>query len=175
MFAPGHKNIFRVNKKVEKSEMPKIFPAQTDKDYEIAKKLLVEYADSLGFHLRFQNFEEELAHLPGDYAEPAGCLLLAVYKEQSVGCVGLRKLSDGVCEMKRLYVNPQFRGLGIGRTLIETVIEKARKIGYNYMRLDTVPSMEVASALYISVGFEKSGAYRYNPIEDAVFMELKLV
>jgi len=174
MYARGHKNIFRENKKAEKSGMPKIFPAQKDKDYEIAKKLLVEYGNSLSFHLSFQNFEEELANLPGDYIQPAGCLLLAVYKEQPVGCVGLRKLSDGVCEMKRLYVKEQFRGLGIGRALVEAVIEQARKIGYNNMRLDTVPSMEVASALYISVGFKKTCAYRYNPIEDAVFMELKL-
>ncbi|MBW7990671.1 MAG: GNAT family N-acetyltransferase [Planctomycetes bacterium] len=155
--------------------MPKIFPAQTDEDFETAKKLLVEYADSLGFHLRFQDFEGELANLPGDYVSPAGCLLLAVYKDQSVGCVALRKLSDGVCELKRLYVKPSFRGLGIGRALVEAVIEEARKIDYNYMRLDTVPSMEAASALYISVGFKKSDSYRYNPIESAVFMELKLV
>jgi len=155
--------------------MPKIFPAKTDKDFETAKKLLVEYGNSLSFHLRFQNFEEEVANLPGDYVSPTGCLLLAVYKEQPVGCVGLRKLSDDVCEMKRLYVREQFRGLGIGRALVEAVIEKAREIDYNYMRLDTVPSMEAASALYISVGFKKISTYRYNPIEDAVFMELKLV
>lgn len=155
--------------------MPNIFPAKTDEDFEIAKKLFAEYADTLGFDLRFQNFEEELTNLPGDYVNPTGCLLLAVYKEQPVGCVGLRKLSDDVCEMKRLYVKPQFRGLGIGRALVEAVIEKARKIDYNYMRLDTVPSMEAASALYTSVGFKKSGAYRYNPIEGAVFMELKLI
>ncbi len=154
--------------------MPKIFPAQTDEDFEAAKKLLVEYGNSLSFHLSFQDFETELANLPGDYVSPTGCLLLAVYKEQPVGCVGLRMLSAGVCEMKRLYVREQFRGLGIGRALVEAVIEEARKIDYNYMRLDTVPSMEVASALYASVGFKKAGAYRYNPIEDAVFMELKL-
>ena len=155
--------------------MPKIFQAKTDEDFEAAKQLLVEYGSSLSFHLSFQDFEGELANLPGDYVSPNGCLLLAVYKEQSVGCVGLRKLSDEVCEMKRLYVREQFRGLGIGRALVEAVIEKARKIDYNYMRLDTVPSMEVASALYISVGFKRTCAYRYNPIEDAVFMELKLV
>ena len=175
MFAHGHKNIFRMNKKVKQSKMLKIFPAKTEQDFDIAKKLLVEYADSLGFHLRFQNFEEELANLPSVYVSPSGCLLLAVYKEQPVGCVGLRKLNDEVCEMKRLYVREQFRSLGIGRALVEAVIEKARKIDYNYMRLDTVPSMEVASALYASVGFKNTGAYRYNPIEEAVFMELKLV
>ena len=89
--------------------------------------------------------------------------------------IGLRKLSDGVCEMKRLYVREQFRGLGFGRALAEAVIEEARKIGYNYMRLDTVPSMDVARALYASVGFKQTSPYRYNPIEDAVFMELRLV
>jgi len=83
-------------------------------------------------------------------------------------------LSDGVCEMKRLYVREQFRGLGFGRALAEAVIEEARKIGYNYMRLDTVPSMDVARALYASVGFKQTSPYRHNPIEDAVFMELKL-
>ncbi len=154
--------------------MLKIFPAQTDEDFETAKKLLVEYGSSLSFHLSFQDFEGELANLPGDYVHPTGCLLLAVYKEQPVGCVGLRKLSDEACEMKRLYVKPSFRGLGIGRALVEAVIEEARKIDYNYMRLDTVPSMEAASALYTSVGFKKASEYRYNPIEDAVFMELKL-
>lgn len=155
--------------------MLKIFPAQTDEDFNTAKELFVEYADSLGFDLSFQGFEEELANLPGNYFHPDGCLLLAAYKGQPVGCVGLRKLSDGVCEMKRLYVKKQFRRLGIGRALVEAVIDKARKIGYNYMRLDTVPSMEVARALYISVGFKKISAYRYNPIQDAAFMELKLV
>ena len=155
--------------------MLKIVPAQTDEDFDIAKKLLVEYENSLSFHLSFQNFENELANLTGVYVSPTGCLLLAVYKGQSVGCVGLRKLSDEVCEMKRLYVREQFRGLGIGRALVEAVIEEARKIDYNYMRLDTVPSMEVASTLYMSVGFKKISTYRYNPIEDAVFMELKLI
>lgn len=154
--------------------MLKIIPAQTEEDYDIAKKLFIEYANSLGFDLSFQDFEEELANLPGEYVSPTGCLLIAVYKEQPVGCVALRKLSDGICEMKRLYVKEKFRRLGIGRALVEAVIDKARKIGYNYMRLDTVPSMEVARALYISVGFKKTDAYRYNPIEDAVFMELKL-
>ncbi|NQT02545.1 MAG: GNAT family N-acetyltransferase [Planctomycetes bacterium] len=155
--------------------MPKIVPAQTDEDFEIAKKLFVEYADSLGFDLSFQNFEEELANLPGDYVSPTGCLLLALYKGQPVGCVGLRKLSDGVCEMKRLYVREQFRGLGIGKALAEAVIEQARKIGYNYMRLDMAASMDVARALYVSIGFKQTSPYRYNPIEGAVFMELKLV
>jgi len=175
MFARGHKNIFRVNGNVEKNGMSKIFPAQKDEDFEIAKKLFVEYSASLDFDLDFQDFEEELANFPGDYVRPTGCLLLAIYKGQSAGCVGLRMLSDGVCEMKRLYVREQFRGLGFGRALAEAVIEEARKIGYNYMRLDTVPSMDVARALYVSLGFKQTSPYRYNPIEGAVFMELRLV
>ena len=152
-----------------------IIEAESDDNLEWVRELFGEYADTLDFGLDFQNFEEELANLPGDYVRPKGCLLLAIYKGQSVGCVGLRKLSEGVCEMKRLYVREQFRGLGFGRVLAEAVIEEARKIGYNYMRLDTVPSMEVARKLYVSVGFKKIGPYRYNPIEGAVFMELRLV
>lgn len=175
MSAHGHKNIFHVNKKVKKNRMLKIVSAQTDEDFKTAKELLVEYGNSLNFHLRFQSFEEELVNLPGDYISPTGCLLLAVYKEQPVGCVALRKLSDGVCELKRLYVREKYRGMGIGRALVEAVIEESRKIGYNNMRLDTVPSMEAANALYVSMGFKKTDAYRYNPIEGAVFMELKLV
>ncbi len=155
--------------------MLKIFSAGTREYIGLAKTLFVEYADSLGFDLAFQDFEEEIANLPGDYASPAGCLLLAKYKDQPAGCVALRKLSDGICEMKRLYVRPQFRGLGIGRKLAEAIISEARRIGYNCMRLDTIPSMEAARALYVSLGFREIDPYRYNPIEDAVFMELLLV
>jgi len=155
--------------------MPKIIRAESSEELERIRNLFGEYANMLDFDLDFQNFDEELANLPRDYVAPTGCLLLAIYKGQSVGCVGLRMLSDGVCEMKRLYVREQFRGLGFGRALAEAVIEEARKIGYNYMRLDTVPSMDVARALYASVGFKQTSPYRYNPIEDAVFMELRLV
>jgi len=155
--------------------MLEILEAESDDNLEWVRELFGEYAGTLDFGLDFQDFEEELANLPGDYVRPTGCLLLAIYKGQSAGCVGLRMLSDGVCEMKRLYVKSQFRGLGFGRAFAEAVIEEARKIGYNYMRLDTVPSMEVARALYVSVGFKQTSPYRYNPIEGAVFMELRLV
>jgi|SRR3989304_1204629 len=154
--------------------MLKIFHAEVKEDIELVKTLFVEYADSLGFDLSFQNFKEELAGLPGDYAEPAGCLILAKYKDQPAGCVAMRKLSDGICEMKRLYVRPKFRGLGIGRKLAEAIISEARRIGYACMRLDTTPSMEAARALYTSLGFREISPYRYNPIEGAVFMELSL-
>ncbi len=154
--------------------MLKIFPAETNEDLEIIKQLFVEYADSLGFDLGFQNFEEELANLPGDYAPPEGCLLLAKYKGQAAGCVALRKLSEGVCEGKRLYVRPQFRGLKIGRRLVKAIIAEARKIGYSCIRGDTVPSMQIAQALYASLGFKEIEPYCHNPIEGAKFIELKL-
>jgi ribosomal protein S18 acetylase RimI-like enzyme len=136
--------------------------------------LFVEYADSLGFDLSFQGFDNELRNLPGDYARPGGCLLLAASQGQAAGCVALRPLEEGICEMKRLYVRPKFRGVGIGRALAEAVIKKARELGYSRMRLDTVPAMEAARALYASLGFEPTGSYRYNPMEGAVFMELRL-
>lgn len=154
--------------------MLEILKAQSSEDIEQVRTLFGEYAGTLDFDLDFQDFEEELANLPGDYVRPTGCLLLALYKGKPAGCVGLRKLSEGVCEMKRLYVKERFRGLGIGRALTKAIIEQARRIGYNYMRLDTVPAMEAARALYVSVGFKQTSPYRYNPIEGAVFMELKL-
>jgi ribosomal protein S18 acetylase RimI-like enzyme len=155
--------------------MLKIFPVETDEDIELAKELFEEYADSLGIDLGFQNLKEELANLPGFYARPEGCILLARYNEEIAGCVALRKLSDGICEGKRLYVRPQFRGLKIGRKLAEAVITEARRLGYTRIRGDTIPSMQVAQALYASLGFKEISPYRYNPIEGAVFIELSLV
>jgi ribosomal protein S18 acetylase RimI-like enzyme len=155
-------------------QMLTVAQAATDADIELAKTLFVEYADSLGFDLSFQDFDDELRNLPGDYARPKGCLLLATCQGRAAGCVALRPLEEKICEMKRLYVRPEFRGLGIGRALAQAVIERAGKVGYNYMRLDTVPSMAAARALYASLGFEPMGPYRYNPIEGAVFMKLKL-
>lgn len=154
--------------------MLKIRQAQSGEDLEALRALFEEYAASLGFDLSFQDFEEELMNLPGDYASPDGCLLLALREGGAAGCVALRRLSGGVCEVKRLYVRPQFRRLGIGRMLAEAIIAEARRIGYACMRLDTVPSMEAARALYVSLGFREIGAYRDNPIAGAVFMELKL-
>lgn len=155
--------------------MLKITKVQREEELKEIRKLFTEYADSLGFDLCFQNFEQELANLPGDYAPPAGCLLLAKYKDQTAGCIGLRRLSDEVCEIKRLYVKPEFRAMKIGRQLAEAIIEKARHIGYARMRLDTVPSMEAARVLYVSLGFKEISPYRHNPIEGTTFMELELV
>jgi ribosomal protein S18 acetylase RimI-like enzyme len=151
-----------------------IVQAERAKAIENTRILFTEYAESLGFDLCFQNFAEELAALPGEYAPPDGCLLLAKYGDEFVGCAALRKLSGDICEMKRLYVKHVFRGLRIGRALAEAVIKRARKVGYTRMRLDTVPEMVVARALYASLGFKEIGPYRENPIEGAKFMELGL-
>jgi len=154
--------------------MPKIFSVETVKDLELTKELFTEYADSLDFDLDFQDFERELANLPGDYAPPKGCLILAKHNGQVAGCVALRQLEESICEMKRLYVRPEFRCLGIGRALAEAIIAQGRDIGYTRMRLDTAPSMKAARALYLSLGFRQISPYRYNPIEGAIFMEVEL-
>lgn len=135
----------------------------------------MEYAESLGFSLCFQNFDQELKGLPGAYAPPDGRLLLAVENDQLAGCIALRKLGDKVCEMKRLFVRPACRATGLGRFLAESIIDEARQLGYTHMRLDTVPGkMDKAIALYQSIGFVEIEPYCQNPVEGAKFMELKL-
>jgi ribosomal protein S18 acetylase RimI-like enzyme len=140
-----------------------------------ARELFLEYAQSLGFSLCFQNFDKELADLPGDYAPPEGRLLLAEYDGQLAACVALHKLEPGICEMKRLYLRPQFRRKGLGRALADRIIADARQIGYQRMRLDTVePVMKDAVAMYRKLGFKEVGPYRPNPIAGAMYMELEL-
>ncbi|MFZ0277428.1 MAG: GNAT family N-acetyltransferase [Candidatus Sulfotelmatobacter sp.] len=140
-----------------------------------ARELFLEYAQSLGFSLCFQNFEKELAELPGDYAPPEGRLLLAECEGQLAACVALHKLEPRICEMKRLYLRPQFRGKGLGRALAERIIAEARQIGFQRMRLDTVePVMKDAVAMYRKLGFKGIAPYRPNPIAGAMYMELEL-
>ena len=148
--------------------------AKTKDHYQAARELFVRYADSLGFDLEFQGFSRELAELPGEYASPRGCILLAEAAQGYAGCVALRPLQDKICEMKRLYVIPEYQGRGIGRALAGSVIGEARKKGYQKMRLDTVESMKAAQRLYVSLGFETIEAYCYNPLDNPSFMELEL-
>jgi len=150
-----------------------IIPATPD-HIDAARTLFLEYAAALGFNLCFQSFDEELSGLPGQYAPPDGCLLLASSGEDAVGCVALRKLEDGICEMKRLYVQPRMRGTGLGRKLAEEVIAAARMAGYRKMRLDTMESMTEARALYRKLGFSDIPPYYHNPMESVAYMELAL-
>jgi len=151
-----------------------VLQATTLDHWENTRELFKEYASSLGVDLCFQDFERELKELPGDYSEPEGCILLAFRESALVGCVALRPLSSEICEMKRMYVRPAFRGLGIGRILAEHIVTEASKRGYKKMRLDSLPTMREAQALYRSLGFREIDAYHPNPIVGAVFMELEL-
>jgi putative acetyltransferase len=153
----------------------KLIQARSVEEISRARELFAEYAAGLGINLCFQNFDKEMAELPGDYVPPSGRLLIAVRDDDTAGCVALRKIGDGVCEMKRLYVRPGFRGTGLGRTLAETIIQAGREIGYQRMRLDTLPGkMDRAIALYQSLGFKEIEPYYRNPVAGATFMELEL-
>ncbi len=153
----------------------KIFQAETLAHIAGARDLFLEYAKTLGFDLCFQNFDNELATLPGDYSPPRGRLLIAECEGALVGCVALRPREPGICEMKRLYLRPAFRGKGLGRILAERIISEARQIGYQHMRLDTVePVMKDALAMYRKLGFKEIAPYCENPMPGAIYMELRL-
>jgi predicted N-acetyltransferase YhbS len=149
--------------------------ATSAEDIEAVRRQFREYAESLNFDLCFQSFAEELAGPPAQYAPPTGCLLLATASAEPAGCVALKKLADGVCEMKRLYVRPRHRGAGLGRTLAEEVVRQAQTLGDEAIRLDTIPSvMGAAFGMSRSLGFQDIPAYCFNPVPGASFMELRM-
>jgi len=146
----------------------------TNGDLDNVRALFHEYAASLPFDLGFQEFEREVAGLPGAYAPPHGLLLIARTDGQATGCVGLRPLDGETCELKRLYVRPALRSAGTGRALTERALDEARRLGYRRIRLDTVPGMERAQSLYARLGFREVAPYVVNPIAGARFLELEL-
>jgi putative acetyltransferase len=153
----------------------KLIQATTAEDIQEARQLFEEYASWVEISLCFQNFDRELAELPGYYAPPSGRLFLAVDDDDVMGCVALRKIGERIGEMKRLYVRPEFRGRGLGRTLTQKLIAEAKQIGYESLRLDTLPGkMDQAIAMYRSLGFHEIAPYYRNPVEGATFMELIL-
>jgi putative acetyltransferase len=157
------------------SSVVKFSQAESPQQIEQARELFLEYAQSLGFSLGFQNFDQELATLPGHYAPPEGRLLLAGYEGQLAGCVALHPLQPEICEMKRLYLRPQFRGKGIGFALVQRIIAEGRQIGYERMRLDTVePIMKDAVAMYRRFGFQEIAPYCANPNPGTLYLELRL-
>jgi len=151
-----------------------IVAATTPEDVEHVRTLLREYERSLGVDLAFQGFAQEVAALPGVYAPPRGRLLLAMDGDAPAGCVALRPITDDVCEMKRLYLRPSLRGKGAGRMLAGRIIDEARAIGYRTMRLDSLPAMKEAIALYEALGFRKIAPYYTNPVPGTVYLERTL-
>jgi putative acetyltransferase len=157
---------------MKQTEGLKLIEVARSEELEHVRSLFLEYEQDLPFDLSFQDFTRELKELPGRYARPTGCMLLAIRGQEPAGCVALRQIGEGICEMKRLFVRPAYRGQGIGRALAQAVIEQARRIGYKRMRLDTV--LEPARSLYRSLGFRPIPPYQHVPIEGVAFMELEL-
>jgi len=154
--------------------MLELIPAHDPQHLDSVRTLFHEYAESLGINLHFQDFDRELATLPGAYAPPGGTLLLARWQGKLAGCVALRPLAGETAELKRLYVRPDSRGHGVGVALAQAAIAAARQARYAAIRLDTLPTMQAAQALYRAIGFREIPAYRYNPIPGTVFMQLDL-
>jgi len=152
----------------------RIVVARSKKQVSSAKRLILDYAASLGVDLSFQGFDREMAEFPSGFVAPDGRLLIAVEDGEAVGVVGVRKLSRTICELKRMYVRPESRGKGIGRMLAERAVRDARDLGYSRMRLDTLARLEEAVRLYESMGFKRIQPYTFNPTEGVLFMELDL-
>lgn len=154
--------------------MAEITLAASTDAFNTAKSLFIEYAQKLDIDLCFQSFDQELLDLPDMYGSPAGGLLLVSQADEWVGCAGVRRLDQAACELKRMYLRDSMRGMGIGRILLGAALDLAQMLGYEKIRLDTLPSMETAIALYRSVGFTEIPPYRENPVPGALFFEKKL-
>ena len=152
----------------------RLLQATTPREWDEAQRLVREYAASLNVDLSFQNFDRELQHFTTEYAPPTGTFLLAEDSGQYVACIAVREFSAGVGEIKRLYVAPAARGLGLGRLLVERIIVVAREIGYSSLLLDTLPFMKEAQSLYVALGFKPTAPYRYNPVAGSAFLRLDL-
>lgn len=148
--------------------------AHTEPHLAEIRTLFQAYATAFDYHICFEGFQDEVKQLPAPYSPPSGCLLLAEKEGQPVGCIALRQLEKGVCEMKRLFVRPDVRGKKVGRLLAETVLRRARDLGYHTMRLDTLPAMKQARRLYATLGFGETIPYYNNPSEEVIYMELDL-
>ncbi len=155
-------------------KVTKIVPALWPDHRGIVEELFREYSNSIGVDICFQGFEQELVNLPGKYADPYGCVLLAFVEDKLAGCGALRPLDNATCEMKRLYVRSEWRGHQIGRRLVESLVVFAKTAGYAQLRLDTLHTMHTARALYQSLGFQPIAPYYDNPLDAVVYLELKL-
>jgi putative acetyltransferase len=154
--------------------MPELIHPDSPELWETARSLVREYAASLNVNLAFQNFEEELLHFESEYAPPTGTFLLARTNNEFLGCGALRRFSTTDCEMKRLYVHPSARNLGLGRQLAQALIAEAKSLGYKRILLDTLPTMQSAQSLYKSLGFHPTPPYRFNPIPGSAYLKLAL-
>jgi putative acetyltransferase len=152
----------------------RLLQATTPREWEQAQRLVREYAASLNVDLSFQNFDHELQHFTTEYAPPTGAFILAGDADQYVACIGLRQFAAGIGEIKRLYVVPAARGLGLGRLLVERIIVVAREVGYGSLLLDTLPFMKEAQSLYVALGFKPTVPYRYNSVAGSAFLRLDL-
>ena len=151
-----------------------IVQIDNSKELDAARQLFIEYQQWLNTDLCFQGFEQELASLPGKYAEPHGSILLAKHQNEIIGCVAVRQLKDDICEMKRLYVKPESQGLSAGRMLAEAIVRKAKILGYQKMQLDTLQRLDRAIGLYEKLGFKEIRPYYDNPLDEVVYWELDL-
>jgi len=152
----------------------RIFIAKSAEHFEDTKQIITAYSEFLGIDLSFQDFSRELEKLNVIYSLPTGSMILAEVSGEIIGGVGLRHLCDDVAEMKRLFVQPKFQGNGLGRLLIVEFLTQAKKLGYKWVRLDTIPELDSALSLYKKHGFKPIEAYRFNPHPNAVFMELAI-